>query len=98
MRYGLFFSDNDLSVLKCCQLYIIANCKARNCSKIEAGVFCKKGVLKNIAKFTLKPLCQSLFLNNVAALKETLAQIFPVNIEKFLRTSFLQNTPGVCLW
>ena len=76
MGYGLFFPDNDLSVLKRCQLYIIAKCKARNCSKIEAGVFCKKVVLKNIAKFTLKPLCQSLFFNNVAALKETLAKIF----------------------
>ena len=76
MGYGLFSPTMTLSVLKCCQLYIIAKCKARNCSKIEAGMFCKKGVLKNIAKFTLKPLCQSLFFNNVATLKETLAQIF----------------------
>ena len=29
--------------------------------------FCKKVVLKNLAKFTGKPLCQSLFFNKVAA-------------------------------
>ena len=32
------------------------------------GVFCKKGALKNFAKFTGKHLCQSLFLNKVADL------------------------------
>ena len=31
-------------------------------------VFCKKGVLKNFAKFTGKHLCQSLFFNKVAGL------------------------------
>ena len=29
---------------------------------------CKKGVLRNFAKFTGKQLCQSLFFNKVAAL------------------------------
>ena len=29
-------------------------------------VFCKKGVLRNFAKFTGKHLCQSLFFNKVA--------------------------------
>ena len=33
------------------------------------GVFCKKGVLRNFAKFTGKNLCQSLFLNKVPGLK-----------------------------
>ena len=32
-------------------------------------VFCRKGVLRNFAKFTGKHLCQSLFLNKVAGLK-----------------------------
>ena len=40
-------------------------------------VFCKKGVLRNFAKFTGKHLCQSLFFNKVAGLA------------KFLRTPFL---------
>ena len=44
-------------------------------------VFCKKGVLRNFAKFTGKHLCQGLFLNKVAGVhsfikKETLAQVF----------------------
>ena len=48
------------------------------------GVFCKKGVLKNFAKFTGKHLCQNLFSNKFTGLKacnfikkETLAQVFP---------------------
>ena len=32
-------------------------------------MFCKKGVLKNIAKFTGKHLCQNLFLNKIAGLR-----------------------------
>ena len=31
--------------------------------------FCKKGVLKNFAKFTGKHLCQSLFFNKVSGLR-----------------------------
>ena len=42
-------------------------------------VFCKKVVLRNLAKFTGKHLCQSLFLNKVAGLRR-----FPVNFMKFL--------------
>ena len=33
------------------------------------AVFCKKGVLRNFAKFTGKYLCQSLFFNKVAGLR-----------------------------
>ena len=32
-------------------------------------VFCKKGVLRNLAKFKRKHLCQDLFFNKVAGLK-----------------------------
>ena len=32
-------------------------------------VFCKKGALRNFAKFTRKHLCQSLFFNKVAGLR-----------------------------
>ena len=59
-------------------------------------VFCKKGVLKNFAKFTGKNLCQSLFFNKVADLRPTTLlkkrlwhRCFPVNFAKFFRTSFL---------
>ena len=58
-------------------------------------VFCKKGVLKNLEKFTGKQLCWSLFFNKVAGLmsvtllKKSLKHwCFPVNFAKFLRTLF----------
>ena len=64
-------------------------------------VFCKKDVLRNIPKFTGKHLCQGLCFNKVAGRrptnllkKEILAQVFPVNFAKLLRTPFLQNTFG----
>ena len=66
-------------------------------------VFCKKGVRRNLAKFTGKHLCQRLFCNKVASLrpatllkKRLWHRCFPVNFERFLRTTFLQNTSGGC--
>ena len=62
-------------------------------------VLYKKGVLKTFAKFTGKHLYKSLFLIKLEAQacnlikKETLAQVFPVNFAKFLRTSFFYRTP-----
>ena len=53
-------------------------------------VFCKKGVLKNFAKFTGKHLCQSLFFN-----KKLWHRCLPVNFAKFLRTRFFYRTPPV---
>ena len=58
-------------------------------------VFCKKGVLRNFAKFTGKPLCKSLFLIKLQAsacnlLKERLwHRGFPVNFAKVLKIPFL---------
>ena len=57
----------------------------------------KKVVLKNLAKFTGKPLCQSLILVELQLGKRLCHRSFPVNIAKFLRTPFLQNTSGGCL-
>ena len=54
-------------------------------------VFCKKGGLRNFAKFTGKNLCQSLFFNKVAGLR-LWHRCFPVNFAKFPRTPFLQKT------
>ena len=58
-------------------------------------VFCKKGVLRNFAKFTGKHLCQSFIFNKVTGLgSATLLKerfwhrCFPINFAKFLRTSF----------
>ena len=58
-------------------------------------VFCKKGVLRNLTKFTEKHQYQSLSLNKVAGqacnfIKKRLScRCFPVNFVKFLRTPFL---------
>ena len=61
----------------------------------------KGGVLKNLAKFTEKHLCQCLFFNKVAGLRPANLLIkrlrhscFPVNFAKFLKTPFLQNFSG----
>ena len=69
--------------------------------KQPPGVFCKKDVLKNCANFTKKHLCQSRFFKKVPGLRPATLlkrrlwhRCFPVNFEKFLRTSFLQNTSG----
>ena len=57
-------------------------------------VFCKKGVLRNFAKFTGKHLCHSLYFNEVAGLPATFLKkwlwhrCFPVSFEKFLITPF----------
>ena len=56
-------------------------------------MFCRKGVLKNFAKFTGNHLCRSLFFNKdlrpATLLKKRLwHRCFLVNIAKFLRTNF----------
>ena len=67
-------------------------------------VFCIKGLHRNFAKFTGKPLRQSLFFNKVAGWPATLFKkwhshrCFPVNFSKFLRTSLLTNTSGGYFW
>ena len=64
-------------------------------------VFCKTGVLRNFAKFTIKHLPQSLFSNKVAGwdcnfIKKKLRhRCFPVNFAKFLRKLFFQRTSPV---
>ena len=59
-------------------------------------MFCKKGVLRNFAKFTVKRLYQRLFFNKVAGLrpkvwnltKKSPAQVFTCEFAKFLKTPF----------
>ena len=61
-------------------------------------MFCKKGVLGNVAKFTRKDLCQSLFFNKVerdSGKKETLAQGFSC---EFCNISFSYRTPPVAAY
>ena len=78
----------------------------RTCRSSRPEVFCKKGVLRNLAKFTGKHLCQSLFFKKVAGLRpETLLKkrlwhgCFPVNFVELLRTPFFKRTPlDDCFW
>ena len=47
------------------------SCILRKCQMLRSSrpeVFCKKGILRNFARFTGKHLCQSLFFNKVAGL------------------------------
>ena len=60
----------------------------------------KKGVLGNFAKFTGKPLCQSLFFNKVAGLrpeilfkKEALPQAFSWEFCEIFKNTFLYRRP-----
>ena len=55
-------------------------------SRLEES--CKKGVLRNFAKFMGKHLCQNFFFNEVAG-QRLWHGGFPVNFTKFLRTAFL---------
>ena len=70
-------------------------------------VFCKKGFLKNFAKFTEKELCQSLHSKKVSGLslqiyckKKTLTPVLSCEIGKIFRSScfieHLWTTASLC--
>ena len=56
----------------------------------------RKSVIRKFEKFTGKHLCQGLFFNKIAGLRQKRLWhwYFPVNFEKFLRTPFSQTTSG----
>ena len=56
-------------------------------------LFCKKGVLRNFAKFTGKHRCQSLFFDKVVG--EILAQVFSSEFCKIAESTFFHRTPLV---
>ena len=61
-------------------------------------VFCKKGVLRNFAKFTENHLCHSLFFATSACnfiKKETLAQVFSCEFHEISKNTFCYRTPPV---
>ena len=64
-------------------------------------VFCKKGVLRNFAKFTGKHLCQSLFFSRPQPCnfikKGAVAQVFSCEFCEISRSTFFYRTPlGEC--
>ena len=62
-------------------------------------MFCKKGVLENFTKFTVKHLCQGLFFNKIVGSglqlikKETLAQVNSCVFYEFFKSTFFYRTP-----
>ena len=59
-------------------------------------VFCKKGVLRNFAKYTGKHLCQSLLFEACNFIKkETLAKVFFWEFCKISKNTFSYKTPSV---
>ena len=66
--------------------------KNENSEKQPPEVFCKKGALRNFGKFTGKHPC----LRPAALLKKRLAQMFPGNFVKFLRTWWLLRNSEIC--
>ena len=60
--------------------------KKRRCRSIRLELFCKKGVLRNFAKFTGKHLRQSLLFNKVVGLRHL----------SYRRTLFLLSNSGGC--
>ena len=69
-----FLQNTSRRLLFCFHWTAICNGSLRNrpisdpIQKQPPEVFCKKGVLRNFAKFTGKHLCQSFFFNKVAGL------------------------------
>ena len=72
--------------------YTQQTCMMKVSNLLEA--FCKKGALRNFAKFTGKHLCRP---QTATLLKKRLwHRYFPVTFAKFLRTPFLtEHTPPV---
>ena len=75
----------------------INNYQNKTARSSRPEVFCKKGVLRNFAKFTGKHLCQSLFLIEACNFikKETLAQAFVCEFCEFSKDTFFYRTPPV---
>ena len=68
-------------------------------------VFCEKGVLRNVTKFTWKHLCWSFFFNKVPGLRpenllkrESNTGVFWWILRNFLRKLFLQKPSGGCFF
>ena len=73
--------DNSLNIINILNSFIFETCCPNLFLTLYISfgsscpeVFCKKGVLRNYAKFTGKHLCNSLFLNKVAGLSLQLSQ------------------------
>ena len=75
-----FYEEEYMSLL-------ISSDKSRSS---RAEVFCKKGFLRNFAKFTGKHLCQSFFLNKFV---QTLARVISCEFCEISKNTFSHRTP-----
>ena len=73
----------------------LATIKKHINQKQPPELFCKKGLHANLAKFAVKHICQSLFLNKVSGLrtatllkKKLWQRCFPVNYAKLFKSNF----------
>ena len=57
---------------------------------------CKKGILKNFAKFTGKHLCKSLFFNKLYSKRDPGTGVFLWILRNFLEHLFYRTSPGDC--
>ena len=69
------------------------NVSANTGRRSRPEVFCRKGVLRNFAKFTEKYLRQSLFFNNVAGLCQSRTAVSYNSYIVFLCVSLLKMRP-----
>ena len=83
--HSIFPSEkaNSIAYFTLCHFAVSMQCRS---SRTE--VFCKKCALRNVAKFTGKHLCQSLFRTTLLR-RRLWHRCFSVNFAKFLRTPFL---------
>ena len=58
-------------------------------------MFCEKGVLRNFTKFTGKQLCQSLFFNKVAGLRQLQLTIYTIPTISLKRTILQVGTSNL---
>ena len=93
IKYTTIYSKTDQAVYFTFSRGIFRTLPNVRSSRLE--MFCRKGVLRNFAKFTRKRLCQSLFFRKVTGLrpatllkKRLWHRSFPVNFTKFLKIPF----------
>ena len=89
-------SRNEAFVMPEFKLNISLSLRLKKNRSSCSRVFCKKGVLKNFAKFTGKPLCQSRFFNRVTGhfmKKETGTGFFLRILQNFQGRLFYGTPP-----
>ena len=109
IKFTQNFLLNGIRASKCTlkmhKIHISQNTQKKNMHKINSAKFLESINNRSIIISINHDLCQRLFLKRVAGFRpETLLKkrpwqrCFPVNVTKFLRTPFFQNTSGGCFY